>query len=112
MLPKTSNRVFSGAFPSQRSRAANTHTPVCFLRKLPGAWARLWASKRSENENLLIYFQTNISFSGRRKRGLFVNGQDSISLIAAQFYIFSNKQKLFANLDQRDSKVLLFDCYK
>ena len=36
-----------------------------------------------------------------------MGGQDSISVIASQFYISSNKQKLLANVDQRDSKVLL-----
>ena len=47
-----------------------------------------------------------ISFSGK-SQAFFVGGQDSISVIASQFYISSNKQKLLANIDQRDSKVLL-----
>ena len=60
VLPETSHRVFSWSLSSQRSGTANTHAPICFLGKLPGARTRLWASKSSENENLSIYFQTNL----------------------------------------------------
>ena len=110
VFPKTSHRVFSWSLSSQRSRTANTHAPICFLGKLPGARTRLWASKSSENEKpfnifpdqsfSLFHFQVKVE-------AFFVGGQDSISVIASQFYISSNKQKLLANIDQRDSKVLL-----
>ena len=108
VLSKTSHWIFSWSFSLYRSRTANTHAPICFLGKLPGARTRLWASKSSENENLIIYISRPIffaiSFSGK-SWGLFVGWQDSISLIAPN--ISSNKQKLLTNIDQRDSKVLL-----